>query len=385
MTGICWLPFRTWREMSAIMSDSLALKDYINQDAVRRLGEQIRCVMSGFALDRFVRAGCLGLEPLEFTQRTRHVARALREELPEDTSSALRIVTECLPEPLPRSDGMFSENFWLWPLSDFVREFGVDAWDESIAACYRLTQCFTAEFAIRPQLERHPDRTLEVLQQWVTDESEHVRRLCSEGTRPRLPWASRLQLPRDRVLPILEGLNRDSSPFVRKSVANHLNDLGKDDPAWLLTTTKSWSQAAHPATDWIVRHALRSLIKQGDAGALSIIGYGSAKLQNVSLNVTPAQAAIGESVTARLRVTPSGRKSQSLLIDWVMYYARPSGRTSAKVFKGKEVKLAAGETFEWDKSFAMIPRSTRTLHAGPHRVEVQINGQIVASADFRLQ
>jgi len=366
------------------MAETYALKNYINRDSIRTLGKQMRTARPDFPLERFVRASCRNLEPLEFTQRTRHVAEALRKSLPDDIPDALTIITNGLPEELPDVDGMFSEHFWLWPLSDFVRDFATDHWDEAIEACYWLTRCFTAEFAIRPQLERHPEKTLEVLQQWTADESQHVRRLCSEGTRPRLPWASRLNLPRDLVYPVLEALKDDPSKFVQKSVANHLNDLGKDDPAWLLKTMKAWSKADDPTTNWIIRHALRSLVKQGDATALSILGYGPAKLNEVQLSVTPSKVAIGESVTAHLQLSPSGKRPQNLLIDWVMHYARPSGRASSKVFKGKEVVLPACESFESQKSFPMKSRSIRSLHAGQHRVEVQINGKVVAEASFEL-
>jgi 3-methyladenine DNA glycosylase AlkC len=366
------------------MAESYAFKNYINRDAIRTLGKRIQTVMPEFQLDQFVRVGCRNMEPLEFTQRTRHVAESLRKLLPDDVPAALTIITNSLPDELPDVAGMFSEHFWLWPLSDFVRDFATDHWEEAIAACYRLTKCFTAEFAIRPQFERHPEKTLEVLQQWTADESQHVRRLCSEGTRPRLPWASRLQLPRNQVLPILEALNRDPSKFVQKSVANHLNDLGKDDPAWLLKTMKAWNRADDLTTNWIVRHSLRSLIKAGDATALDIFGYGPAKLKNVTLTVTPAKVVIGDNANAHLQLSPSGKRPQNLLIDWVMHYARPSGRASSKVFKGKEIVLPAAETFEWDKSFAMQHRSIRTLHAGHHRLEVQINGKVVAETSFEL-
>ena len=368
-----------------IMSENNAFKNYINREAIRTLGKRIADVHPNFPLDRFVRASCRNLEPLEFTQRTRHVAESLQKFLPDDIPSALKIIVESLPEPLPDSDGMFSQHYWLWPLSDFVRDFAVDHWEEAIQACYELTKCFTAEFAIRPQLERHPEDTLDVLQQWTTDESQHVRRLCSEGTRPRLPWATRLALPRERVLPILEALNQDTSKFVQKSVAKHLNDLGKDDPAWLLKTMKVWSKADGATTNWIIRHALRSLIKAGDPSALSILGYGPAKLKTVALTVSPKKVSIGKTLTAHLQLSPSGRRSQNLLIDWVMHYARPTGRASSKVFKGKEIVLPAGETFEWEKSFSMKPRSTRSLHARRHRLEVQINGKVVSGVDFDLE
>lgn len=367
------------------MSENSALKDHINRNSIRKLGRQFYEVFPEFPLERFVRSSCRHLEPLEFTQRTRHVAGVLRQSLPDEIPEALRIVSASLPAELPDVEGMFSEHFWLWPLSDFVRDYAQEHWKEAMSTCYQLTRCFTSEFAIRPQLARHPEKTLSALQQWTSDESQHVRRLCSEGTRPRLPWASRLSLPRELVYPILDSLKADPSKFVQKSVANHLNDLGKDDSRWLLQTMKSWSRSEDPATQWIIRHALRSLIKQGDPAALRLIGYEPAKLKEVELTVKPDSIAIGESVSAQLKLLPSGRRAQPLLIDWIMHYARDSGRTSTKVFKGKEVVLPANEALEWEKKFEMKPRSIRTLHAGRHRLEVQINGKVVAETAFELR
>ena len=366
------------------MSDPVALKDYIDRDAIRRLGEQIRTASSNFPIDQFVRSSCRGLGKLEFTQRTQHVSSQLRKALPEDISTALKIISDCLPKPRPFSAGMFSDRFWLWPLSDFVRDYGTDEWDEAIAACYRLTQSFTAEFAIRPLLQSKPDQTLKVLREWTDDDSEHVRRLCSEGTRPRLPWASRLDLPRDGVDPILEAMKSDPSEFVRKSVANHLNDLGKDDPKWLLATMATWSKTNSNETQWIIRHALRNLIKQGNPKALKLIGYGPAKLKSVSLAVTPKKIVIGDSISAQLNLISSGRTKQKLLIDWIVHYMRSGGDHSAKVFKGREIELAPGETFQWEKKFAMKPLSTRRLYPGEHKLEVQVNGHVCAGAEFQL-
>ena len=137
-------------------------------------------------------------------------------------------------------------------------------------------------------------------------------------------------------------------------------------------------------TVWILRHALRNLIKHGDTTALGILGYHPVKLKAVSLNVSPRKIPIGASITAELRVIASERQTRKLLIDWVMYYARAGGRQSAKVFKGKEIELRAGDTVEFTKRFDLKPRSTRILHAGTHRLEVQINGHIVAGEDFVL-
>ena len=361
-----------------------ALKDYVDRSAVRRLGERIQSAYGKFDLERFVKAGAKGLNALEFTARTKHIANVLREFLPSDVPKAFSIVGKSLPGALTVSDGMFKDNFWLWPLSDFVHQFGGDHWQATMDVSYKLTQCFTAEFAIRPQLQREPKKTLDQLLAWTGDKSDHVRRLCSEGPRPRLPWAARLDLPRDRVFPILEALNDDPSRFVQKSVANHLNDMGKDDPKWLIKTMNAWSKKATKNTDWIVRHALRTQIKSGDPDALAIIGYGPAKLKSVALRVTPKKIKHGQNVNATIELTGAPRNDQLLLIDWVMHFCRPNGQRFQKVFKGKEVSLGKGDSLEWTKAFPMKNLSTRKVYPGTHTIDVQINGKVLASADFEL-
>lgn len=366
------------------MPDDFALKDYITRDSTQLLAEHIHAAHRQFEVKRFVNASCRGLAPLEFTQRTQHIAKQLRHFLPESVPRSLKIISKCLPDPLPAADGMFSQSFWLWPLSDFIRDYGGDHWEESLDACYQLTQRFTAEFAIRPQLSRRPQPTLSRLQEWTSDSSEHVRRLCSEGTRPRLPWAPRLDLPRDSVLPILESLQSDPARYVQRSVANHLNDLGKDDSSWLLKVMRSWMRSKDPATDWIVRHALRSLIKAGDPSALKIIGYSKPNIERITFRVTPKRVSIGSPITAKLQLSGKGKKPQPLRIDWVLHYPRPGRESYRKVFIGKETTLEPNATFECQKRFDMKPRNTRRLYPGVHRLEVQANGDIVAAAQFRL-
>ena len=361
-----------------------ALKDYIDRVAVRRLGEHIQAAYNNFELEKFIKVGAKGINKLEFTQRTKHISNVLREYLPGDIPKAFKIISKSLPGPLAVSDGMFKDNFWLWPLSDFVHQFGNDYWQPSMDVCYKLTQCFTAEFAIRPQLQREPAKTLAKLLDWTSDKSDHVRRLCSEGPRPRLPWAARLDLPRDLVFPILDALKADPARYVQKSVANHLNDMGKEDPKWLLKKMKSWNKQANDHTRWIIRHALRTQIKAGDADALAIIGYGPAKVRSVSLKLSSRKIKSGQSIAALLRLSSAANSTQSLLIDWVMHFCRPNGQSYEKVFKGKEIKLEKKESFEWSKNFPMKPLSTRKIHPGKHLIEVQINGEVYASAEFNL-
>lgn len=366
-------------------ADPKALKHYIDRDAVSRLGERIKTAHSRFPLAKFVDRASSGLEPLEFTARTKHVATVLADSLPADRAAALTLIGASLPPPLPQAEGMFSENFWLWPVSDFVRDYGAEHWSECMDVCYRLTQCFTSEFAVRPWLAKAPEQTLARLLQWSSDPSEHVRRLCSEGPRPRLPWASRLTLPREPVLAILQQLNKDESKFVQKSVANHLNDLGKDDPEWLVEVMAGWQQSGSRQTEWIINHALRSHIKNGHQGALKLLGYGAAEIDQVELLIEPGELKIGQDLSATINLQSAAKTPQTLLLDWVMHYVRASKGHTRKVFKGKTFELPGGERFTLKKRFTMASRVTRKLHPGRHRLELQINGQIVAAGEFELR
>lgn len=366
------------------MTQSNALKTHLNRGTIQRLGKQIKTAYPGFPIGRFVNAAVDGLDALEFTARTQHIAAALHMTLPDDVPRALSIVTDSLPEPLPHADGMFSEHFWLWPLSDFIRHYGVMHWAESMEACYLLTQCFTAEYAIRPLLQRRPAATLNRLLAWTEDESQHVRRLCSEGTRPRLPWATRLKLDTKTVLPILHALRSDKSKFVQKSVANHLNDLSKDHPALVLKTLRQWNRTKNPATAWITRHALRTRIKAGDQAALAMLGYEPIKVNNVILTVTPKSIRFGDPIQAELRFHYKGRKKQPTIIDWVLYYHRPPNSSYRKVFKGKSLEISPNETVAHTKIFNLQVQRTRSLYAGEHRLEAQINGATVAATNFTL-
>jgi len=193
------------------MAEDFALKDYVGRDSITRLGKQIQSANPKFETSKFVRRSMKGLDEMEFIARNRNIAESLREYLPDDIPTALEWIRRSLPPPLPFSDGMFKDNFWLWPLSEFVHEYGKAHWKETLDTCYHLTQCFTSEFAIRPHLHSHPEKTLKKLLVWSNDKSEHVRRCSSESPRPRLPWASRLNLNRDLVFPILDNLRQDES------------------------------------------------------------------------------------------------------------------------------------------------------------------------------
>ena len=271
----------------------------------------------------------------------------------------------------------------------FVARHGLDHFEESMRAQYELTQRFSAEFSIRAFLERHPQETLARLARWANDPNEHVRRLVSEGTRPRLPWAPRLRdFQRDPrpVIALLEKLKDDPSLYVRRSVANNLNDIGKDHPELLFETARAWMRDASPERRWVVSHALRSAVKRGEVGALEVLGYtGSAKLVVERFSVLPAVVRIGESVTVSIQMANRTRKTQSAIVDFRVHFVKANGRSSPKVFKLEAVELAPGGSIALTKKVSLAQLTTRRHYPGRHELDIVINGRAQTLGEFILR
>ena len=278
------------------------------------------------------------------------------------------------------------EAFLYMPHVFYVAEFGAEHFEASMRAQYELTQRFTAEYSIRVFLECFPERTLARLREWAHDESVHVRRLVSEGTRPRLPWAPRLRAfqadPRP-VLELLDLLKDDPELYVRRSVANNLNDIGKDNPAVLIETCRRWAQDATAERRWLIRHALRSAVKRGEPAALEILGFGEATAASVrEIRVVPAVVPIGESVTFAVELANEGSSTERLLVDLRVHFVKANGRPGPKVFKLKELELQPQASAHLVKTISLAQHTTRTHYPGRHRVEVLVNGRASATYLF---
>ncbi len=278
--------------------------------------------------------------------------------------------------------------FLYMPYAFFIATHGLDYWEESMRAQYELTQRFTAEFSIRPFLIHHQDRTLARLSEWAHDPSPHVRRLVSEGTRPRLPWAMRLPAfqknPRP-VLALLEQLKNDPELYVRRSVANNLNDIGKDNPALLFKTSAEWMKKASPEREWLVRHALRSRIKAGEPRALSILGYGRKvhfKITKKSVGLIPEAGKRAALISFILQNTAP--QTGSFLLDFQVNYVKANGQTAPKVFKLTECRLRPNESISIQKKVSLAEMTTRKHYPGRHKVDALVNGQMVPLGSFVL-
>ena len=357
-------------------------------DVPRAIARMVAAVHRRFDADAFLHDALNGYEALALMPRGKHMARALQRHLPQDYAQALPIVLASAEQPHGRDPGLSLGSFLYLPHTAFVAEFGLGHFDLSMQAQHALTQRFTAEFSIRPFLQQHQDATLERLMAWTQDESEHVRRLVSEGTRPRLPWASRLPaFQRDPapVLALLEKLKDDPALYVRRSVANNLNDIGKDHPALLAHTAQTWLQGATPERRWIVQHALRSAVKRGEAGALAALGFG--ETANVVVGqpaITPPRAVMGGSLNVAFDVTNTTAQPQQVLVDFAVHYVKANGQARAKVFKLKTLDLAAHETQRVGKKISLTDMTTRKHYPGHHRVDAILNGRAQALGAFDL-
>jgi 3-methyladenine DNA glycosylase AlkC len=364
------------------------LKNHFGADVPATLAAMIVAVHPAFPVKAFLRDALAGYGDLSLTGRGWHLARVLRKHLPSDYPHAISVLLESASQPVNRSVGTGMGAFLFMPHCFFVAEFGLGHFAESMQAQYELTQRFTAEFSIRPYLIHHPEATLKQLRQWTDDESEHVRRLVSEGTRPRLPWAMRLPAFQANPAPVIELLERlkdDPALYVRRSVANNLNDIGKDNPAVLAAVATRWRKDASPEREWIVRRALRWAVKQGDAAALKVLGFGkTAQVEIAKASIAPPGAPIGGAVNIAFDIKNPLPKTQSLMVDLAVHYVKAGGKTSAKVFKLKALNLAAGESARLQKKLSLAQMTTRKHFAGVHRVEAVVNGQAFELGQFNV-
>jgi 3-methyladenine DNA glycosylase AlkC len=369
-------------------------KNLIAPDLVRTAAKHLGRVWPAFPRRRFVQLATDGLDALELKARVRHVAAALAATLPSGFAAAADVLEQALAPArtdtdlaalVPGPDGLAG---WIvWPMTEFVAEHGLGEPKRALQALHAMTQRNTAEYAIRPFVVAHEELTFRTLRRWLSDPSAHVRRLVSEGTRPRLPWGMQLRaLVADPTptLPLLERLQDDPSDYVRRSVANHLNDVAKDHPDVVVDWLERHLPAASSERRALLRHASRTLIKRGDGRVLRAWGVADPLRGAVSLTIAPGRVRVGGEVTLAVELVSVSRREQALLVDYVVHQPRPAGRTSAKTWKGWQLRLAPGERRQLTRRHSLRPVTTRRDHPGTHAVDLVVNGRVVAHGAFEL-
>lgn len=368
-------------------------KNLINPALVRACGEHLQRAWRDFDRRSFERRALAGLDALEMKARAMQIADALEATLPPDFDRAAGIIESALAPAATGDELDFAITDaglagWIgWPLGEFIARRGQAAPARGLQALHALTQRFTGEFAIRPYLVNHFDLSLRTLARWQHDPSPHVRRLVSEGSRPRLPWGLQIKaLIADPTptLPLLRTLQDDGSEYVRRSVANHLNDIAKDHPGVVADWLDAHLPGATPERRALLRHASRTLVKKGDPRVLTAWGLGQAFKGEAEFSVSPKRVAVGGGVVLSLTLRSTSGKPQTLAIDYVVHHVKANGSTSPKVFKGWQLVLAPRESRMLAKKHSLRPITTRVYHPGEHRVDVQVNGKVIASAAFRL-
>lgn len=374
-----------------IFVSEFLLKDQLfNRQKVAYLASLLAAQEPAFDQRQFVARVMKTLPTLELKQRILLIAETLREHLPRHYPDAVRQIVASLPPPLDaaKTDDDFGD-FILAPLGTYVASYGLqkEHLALSLSALREITQRFSMEDALRAFLREFPQETLGELARWAQDPNYHVRRLVSESTRPRLPWSGRIDLPPEVTLPLLETLHADRTRYVTRSVANHLNDLSKTDPELAVQTLQRWHDRARQDPDelrWLTRHALRTLVKQGHAGALRLLGFDPAPQLSVG-ELRLAQTRLRPGETLQFSVEISALRDESVVVDYVIDFVKAGGKRSAKVFKAATFSLSQGETRTVSKNHKLHAQATTyQLYAGEHRLTLQINGRPVASKPFRV-
>lgn len=350
-----------------------ALKDLYTKEFVYDLADKVRQHHKSFDKKSFI--GNIfdkGWKSRELKARMRHITMNLRQHLPADFRKSCTIICNLAPQfKNHESHGLITMIF-----PDYVEVYGLDDPKTALPALARLTQHSTSEFAVRPFILRDPLTTMKQMRKWADHENHHIRRLASEGCRPRLPWAGALPIfKRDPapILPVLEALKTDDSDYVRKSVANNINDISKDNPETALKLVKRW-RGSHKHTDWIIKHACRTLLKKGDSQALFLFGFTPLKIKSARVSANKEKTRIGDKVRFRAEISFSRTPDAPVRFEYRVEFPRPSGRTSQKIFQIGEKKIVEKPTaIEWSHSFADL--STRKHHPGKHTVILIVNGK----------
>ncbi|NWE29706.1 DNA alkylation repair protein [Pseudomonas gingeri] len=356
-----------------------ALKEIFNSERLLHIASEMRAVYPDFDSAGFLSRTHQGLDELSIMQRLARVSESLHAVLPLTYKQSLKVLRQLAPR--------LNSSFVTLCLPHYVASYGAKDFDLSMEALKYFTTFGSAEFAIRHFLLNDFERTLAVMESWALDTNEHVRRLASEGSRPRLPWSfrlARIQADPSLAAGILDRLKTDDSLYVRKSVANHLNDITKEHPDWVLELIEGWS-LEDPRTAWIARHALRSLIKQGNPRALTLMGAGAkAQVEVLDLKAEPAVIHLGDNVTLSFTLTSTASASQKLVIDYGIDYVKANGGTSTKVFKLKTLHLAAGASETLSRRQHIRELTTRKHYSGHHAVHLLINGERLGSSGFDI-
>lgn len=363
------------------------LKNIYTPQLINEFGGVVLEVYNDFPLDTFSKKVFnTKWRSLELKQRMRHISDQLRDHLPADYKKALPVLTKVTDKLIKRHGEkmMFEYGF----IPDFIERFGIEYPDISIPALAKVTRWTSAEFAVRPYIKLYPERMYQQMLEWSSDKSFAVRRLSSEGIRPRLPWGMGIPvLKKDPspILPILENLKSDPAETVRRSVANNLNDISKDHPELFLDIIHKW-QGQSVETDWIIRHASRGLLRKGHPVALSVFGFSKDQKHLVVEDfVHSNKVMLGDKLDFSFTIINKSTKPVNARVEFAVQFVLSTGKTSKKVFHIKESGIAGRASFSIKKYLRFVDLTTRKHYPGKHTLSILINGREMVSGDFTVK
>ncbi|RXK86063.1 DNA alkylation repair protein [Filimonas effusa] len=362
------------------------LKDLYSKTFYNRLCNSLEKAIPGFNRKIFIKAIYTpAFEDMELKERMRHTTLTLHSFLPADFENAVALLKTSIEQL--RADDFPNGGLEFIFFPDYIELYGLNDYKTSVKAMEFITQFITCEFAIRPFLVKYNGKLMQQMLKWSLHSNAAVRRLATEGCRPRLPWATAVPgLKKDPspILPILENLKTDPSESVRRSVANNLNDISKDHPGLVIGIAAKW-KGISKEVDAIIKHGCRTLLKQGHTGILKHYGLESRKLTLSNFVIHTPEVKIGESVSFSFTIANKNSEAQMVRLEYGVYYRKANGKATRKVFKVSERVYAPKEkcTIQRRQKFVLI--TTRTFYTGQHQLSIIVNGEEKGIEVFELK
>jgi len=361
------------------------LKDLYSPAFYNNFANVLAQVLPGFEQQQFISAIFdETFASKELKERMRHTAQVLHQFFPKDFAQAATLIRQLITQLRQNGIQEFSIEYMFLP--DYIETYGLNDFNSAVNTMELVTQFTSCEFAVRPFLLKYGDRMLQQMTAWSLHENHKVRRLASEGTRPRLPWAMAIPaLKKDPspVLPILENLKQDPSEFVRRSVANNLNDIAKDHPDIVIDIAAKW-RGLSKETDAIIKHGCRTLLKQGHTAILTYYGLQSNNISLKDFTIATPTVAIGESLVFSFSLTNNNSTAQMIRLEYAIYYKRQNGQLSKKVFKISEKVYQPREKVVVQRRQSFKPITTRRFYTGQQQVSIIVNGVEKEIKPFQL-
>jgi 3-methyladenine DNA glycosylase AlkC len=367
----------------------MSFKLIYNKQAINIIAKELKEAFPSFDDDNFKKTALKGLNALELKERVNHIANALCKNLPHEFKKSAIIIKKALPPTnKDKHISSFQETktitgFLIWPFTRYTELQGLNNFKEGMDLLSELTKRFSSEFAIRSFIEKYEQRAYQRIEKWSKHKNFHIRRLASEGTRPFLPWGQKVIFINDNIpknLEILKGMEKDESEYVRKSVANHLNDISKLDAKIFFKHIKSFDKKCK-RSQWVKRHAMRSLLKASNPQAMKEYGYSPNFTVSSKLNLLKDSIKEGQSLPIQLQIKNT-EKPFKALIEYKVHYMKSNGKLAPKVFRLRDTLITKEMVISKEISFKKV--TTRKHYPGVHKVEIILNGKSIAIKDFTL-